>query len=177
MREQKGFIAITELMIIIGIVGILTAVAIPMFRSARTMAQNARAITEMADIFRPGTEQYYLDVREYPKSVNGTFDKATNGYGLITNPYDAGGQPILYARWNGPYIPVNWRGDPWSKVGNQKDYEVKGDGTFLAVISAGKDGAFHTHGDTYASWDGEYVENKGTFNDGCDDVGVIINKP
>jgi prepilin-type N-terminal cleavage/methylation domain-containing protein len=78
MRKNEGFTLI-ELMIVIAIIGILAAIAIPQFSAYRTRSYNAAA---EADIRNAATAQeaYYVDNQKYlanPNSLIGTM------YGLF----------------------------------------------------------------------------------------------
>ena len=79
MRKNEGFTLI-ELMIVIAIIGILAAIAIPQFSAYRTRSYNAAA---EADIRNAATAQeaYYVDNQTYktdPLSLIGS------NYGLYT---------------------------------------------------------------------------------------------
>ena len=62
-KDEKGFTLI-ELMIVIAIIGILAAIAIPQFNSYRKKSYNASAL---ADVRNAATaeEAYYVDAQKY----------------------------------------------------------------------------------------------------------------
>ncbi len=63
-RNQKGFTLI-ELMIVIAIIGILAAIAIPQFSAYRERSYNAATISDLRGI-RTSHEAYYADWEAYP---------------------------------------------------------------------------------------------------------------
>ena len=62
--NQKGFTLI-ELMIVIAIIGILAAIAIPQFASYRKKAYNSAALSDMKT-GKTTLEAYYADNQWYP---------------------------------------------------------------------------------------------------------------
>jgi len=62
-RDEKGFTLI-ELMIVIAIIGILAAIAIPQFAAYRQRSYNAAAQSD-AKNFAVALEAYYVDHNEY----------------------------------------------------------------------------------------------------------------
>ena len=83
-RPCRAFTMI-ELLIVITIIGVLAAIAIPNFLQAQIRVKIARAKTEMATL-ELALEQYYLDQKHYPPN-------RTTGYGTdvdllaLTTPY------------------------------------------------------------------------------------------
>jgi len=72
-KEEKGFTLI-ELMIVIAIIGILAAIAIPQFSAYRTKAFNAAAISDLHSA-RLAEEALFTDYQKYggtSKSTTGT---------------------------------------------------------------------------------------------------------
>jgi prepilin-type N-terminal cleavage/methylation domain-containing protein len=63
-RNQKGFTLI-ELMIVIAIIGILAAIAIPQFSSYRAKSYNAAALSDVRNL-RTDLEAYYAEWDAYP---------------------------------------------------------------------------------------------------------------
>lgn len=63
-RNQKGFTLI-ELMIVIAIIGILAAIAIPQFSSYRAKSYNAAALSDIRNL-KTDLEAYYAEWDEYP---------------------------------------------------------------------------------------------------------------
>ena len=69
-KSQKGFTLI-ELLIVVAIIGILAAIAIPQFAAYRQKAYNSSAQSDLKNL-KTGMEAYMADNQEYP-AVLGTF--------------------------------------------------------------------------------------------------------
>lgn len=63
-RNQKGFTLI-ELMIVIAIIGILAAIAIPQFSSYRAKSFNTASVSDVRNL-RTDLEAYYAEWEQYP---------------------------------------------------------------------------------------------------------------
>lgn len=69
-KSQKGFTLI-ELLIVVAIIGILAAIAIPQFAAYRQKAYNSAATSDLKNL-KAGMEAYQADNQEYPAFL-GTF--------------------------------------------------------------------------------------------------------
>jgi type IV pilus assembly protein PilA len=67
MRNRKGFTLI-ELLIVVAIIGILAAVAIPQFSSYRAKAYNSAANADLKNM-KTGMEAFMADNQQYPDDV------------------------------------------------------------------------------------------------------------
>ena len=67
MRSTKGFTLI-ELLIVVAIIGILAAIAIPQFSAYRAKAYNAAANADLKNL-KTGMEAYMADNQEYPVDI------------------------------------------------------------------------------------------------------------
>jgi type IV pilus assembly protein PilA len=74
-KNQKGFTLI-ELMIVIAIIGILAAIAIPQFTAYRQRAFNAAAISDLRNA-ATAQEAFYTDSQQY---TNASTDLTSRGY-------------------------------------------------------------------------------------------------
>ena len=64
LKSNKGFTLI-ELLIVVAIIGILAAIAIPQFSAYRQKAYNAAALSDVRN-FKTAMESYYADNQAYP---------------------------------------------------------------------------------------------------------------
>jgi type IV pilus assembly protein PilA len=81
MRKNEGFTLI-ELMIVIAIIGILAAIAIPQFSAYRTRSYNSAAESDLRNA-ATAQEAYYVDHQTYVADPQTNLVGAT--YGLFTS--------------------------------------------------------------------------------------------
>lgn len=179
LNNQSGFIAITELIVVISIVMILMGLAIPTFNSARARARETQAISDMGNIIKPGAEMFKVDVRRYPGKDDGA------GYSLMNIPADTGLSSSEQELWHGPYIKskdianpsaTDWPKDPWGT-----SYIIAGNGVDLCmVVSFGKN---KTADYTYTGVSptarpslktGRFCDQMGDDCGTKDDLGVVV---
>jgi type IV pilus assembly protein PilA len=67
LRNRKGFTLI-ELLIVVAIIGILAAIAIPQFAAYRGKAYNSASNSDLKNL-KTGMEAYMADMQEYPADV------------------------------------------------------------------------------------------------------------
>ena len=65
-KSEKGFTLI-ELLIVVAIIGILAAIAIPQFSAYRTKAYNSAAQSDLKNS-KTSLEAFYADNQQYPAS-------------------------------------------------------------------------------------------------------------
>ena len=112
VRNQKGFTLI-ELMIVIAIIGILAAIAIPQFSNYRTRANNAAALSD-AKNYATAQEVYYTDWSTYAD----TYDKLSGaGFRDLTSDVE-----ISYGTINSSSFSATF-----SHKGGDKQYTVSSD--------------------------------------------------
>lgn len=67
LRSRKGFTLI-ELLIVVAIIGILAAIAIPQFSAYRSKAYGSASNSDLKNL-KTGLESYMADMMEYPVDV------------------------------------------------------------------------------------------------------------
>ena len=65
MKQGTGAFTLIELLIVVAIIGILAAIAVPSFLNARIRAKVARAYSDIRSL-RTAVESYYIDNNAYP---------------------------------------------------------------------------------------------------------------
>ncbi|MDD2899684.1 MAG: prepilin-type N-terminal cleavage/methylation domain-containing protein [Desulfuromonadaceae bacterium] len=68
LRSRKGFTLI-ELLIVVAIIGILAAIAIPQFSSYRAKGYNASSTSDLKN-FKTSMEAFFADNQAYPTVFN-----------------------------------------------------------------------------------------------------------
>jgi len=140
-RSQRGFTLI-ELLIVVAIVGIIAAIAIPNLLNAVDRAKQKRSMADMRTI---GTalEAYATDQNFYPISPT---------QGSIQPPVAAALQPTYTQA-----VPLT---DGWNRPLN---YGTAGDGTAYTLRSYGKDGNKNGTAGPTTDFDCDIVFQQGRF--------------
>lgn len=69
MRSGRRGFTLIELLIVVVLIGILAAIAIPKFANSKEKAYDATAIADLRNLMT-ASEAYFADYRQYPASVN-----------------------------------------------------------------------------------------------------------
>jgi prepilin-type N-terminal cleavage/methylation domain-containing protein len=125
MRNQRGFTLI-ELMIVVAIIGILTAIAFPLYANIQARARVAKAQAD-ARTLASAVVVYSAHTGSLPAALD-DLTSATVVNGVSAGPFI---NPL-------PCVPQNWTGAGSCPAGtNTYSYAAPGDGTF--TISASGD--------------------------------------
>ena len=139
--KEKGFTLI-ELMIVVAIIGILAAIAIPQFSNYRTKAFNSAAISDLHTA-RLAEEAVFADYQQYGASAATGAAGVTGGVALTTNGDIATGT-----------------------AGNASPVTISNNVTLQAIVDGIATGTTATITTQHASGDKSYVgetDQSGTF--------------
>ncbi|MDI6906741.1 MAG: type II secretion system major pseudopilin GspG [Thermoanaerobacterales bacterium] len=148
--NEKGFTLI-ELMVVVIILGVLAAIAVPNFTGQTDRAKKGRAITELKSM-KTIIDLYKMDNNEFPEVGNTVADEVNT----IAEVLQKDG--------------INWTGDsdgikdPW---GNPYTYAVNDDKDKYVVFSMGPDG---DAGDNDSNKDNIYVTKDKNPTEGAHDI-------
>ena len=138
-RNNKGFTLI-ELLIVVAIIGIIVAIAIPNLLNAIQRAKQKRT---MADMRSAGTaaEAYAVDYSHYPAAAAGSLPTLPSGMSLPTTSFGDATGSTFSAKVSPTYIRVLPLVDGW------QSYFFYGTDTpkqNYIIMSTGKNGAAET---------------------------------
>lgn len=118
----RGF-TLTELLIVIAIVGLLAGIILASISKARERAQIIKTVVEVKELTKD-LYQYYLDT-----GINAT----------IAAPFGAAEDPLQnslgVAGWNGPYGTLSMKTHPWGGAFSPDDtYDLDGGGADYTIV-------------------------------------------
>ena len=137
-QTQRGFTLI-ELMIVVAIIGILAAVAIPSYRDYTARAQVSEAVS-LAAGFKTGLSEFYTSNGAFPGQANRTLTAAGSTVsgkyvGTMTLNSAGSGATLLVSMRNGTPTAADIRGSVLSLVTSDGgiQWTCGGAGTTLAA--------------------------------------------
>ncbi len=104
-RQKAGFTLI-ELLIVVAIIGILAAIAVPSFLNAQLKAKVAKAYSDIKALAM-AQEMYFLDFNSYPpESEDNPYKRPANERGLffLTTPIQ-----YMASIPEDPFVPTAWK--------------------------------------------------------------------
>jgi len=120
-HHARGF-TLLELLVVIVIIGLLTAIVGPRYFSQIGKSEQGAARAQI-EAFSKALDAYRLDTGRYPSTEQGL-------QALVVKPSGE-------AKWNGPYMQKKIPPDPW---GREYIYRSPGQTAEFDLLSYGKDG-------------------------------------
>ncbi|MEQ1823097.1 MAG: type II secretion system protein GspG [Fimbriimonadaceae bacterium] len=130
MTFRRGF-TLVELLIVIIIIAVLTAIAAPKFANKKVSAQESAARSDLKNI-RNAIARFYNDTGLYPNSENDLTAKTRPTDGVYWNGSSWVTAPVPNT-WSGPYIykypscPIADYSYEAVRVGTARDVRIKPD--------------------------------------------------
>ena len=145
LHTTQSGLTLVEMMIVVAIIGVLTAIATPAYEEYTEKARVAGAVTDIIAISTK-IEAYWNDARKYPDSLA-----------------DVGAADMLDP-WDNPYQYLNLFNKK-GKRGNRKDRKLNPLNSDFDLYSMGKDGESQTQITNKTSLDDVIRANDGKFID------------
>lgn len=123
-RRNQAFSAV-EMMIALGVVGVLLLIAVPSYRNARIQSQTKKAEADLA-LIATAVRQLMWDTGKFPSGLSIADVSGTEVWSLT--PTNAGlvGATSIYTGWRGPYLR-KITNDPWGMpYFFDPDYRING---------------------------------------------------
>lgn len=112
-KRKDGF-TLLEMMIVVGIIGVLLAIAIPSFQKARTESRIKRAKSEL-QLITAAVRQLTWDTGKWPNTAAYGAPGSTEVWGLTPSSAGLVAATATYGTgWRGPYVRTISK-DPWGK--------------------------------------------------------------
>ena len=154
-RSRAGF-TLVELLTVIAIIAILTAILLPVFATVRENARRTACISNMQQIYA-GVKQYELDNRRYPDFLFGPAIASDGSNGCLK---DASG--TLVVATNGPACTMLQAGGSGAYGGTYSGYQGIQGGIFPEYVKSVE--VFHCPNNTLHNTGGDIAVTSNLYN-------------
>ena len=156
MRHRERGFTLIELLIVIAIIGILAAIAIPNLLNAVQRGKQKRTMSDMR-VLAIAVESYAVDNNNYPSAACPS--------GTVTSTFVAISTTNSFSNLSPTYIPVLPRRDGW---GHNMGYATSNNSQAYGIQSAGRDNSAigtmaPTTCGTTTNFNDDIVYSNGTF--------------